>query len=340
MKLAYFRILTYIPVILNKNMGSSNSYIRLVSCLIVGVIIGLASIPLTAASTFKDVSSKTKHADAINFVHDRHIVDGMPDGTYHPEQHINRAELVKVVMLATHAPGLDTAVFSAPCASDLSLDNWATKYICYSKVANLIDGYPDNTFKPWQSVTYAEALKIVMNSFGLVPPQSDAPWYEAYQALALADGIALPTTDLFSPLDRADMAELITRAVQYNQANPNITQLRGVGDYDLLPTVSLPIPDISSLQPQESLTDSKPITKPEVSHNIDHVSPDTTIHQSQEPIAPNGYYKNTDNISVARPYQSSSVPSEATAQCRDGSYSSSLKRSGTCAHHGGVLTWL
>lgn len=36
----------------------------------------------------------------------------------------------------------------------------------------------------------------------------------------------------------------------------------------------------------------------------------------------------------------SSPPSGATAQCRDGTYSFSQTRSGTCSHHGGVAKWL
>jgi len=36
----------------------------------------------------------------------------------------------------------------------------------------------------------------------------------------------------------------------------------------------------------------------------------------------------------------SAVPSGATAQCRDGSYSFSKHRRGTCSHHGGVAAWL
>src|SRR5690348_3223019 len=36
----------------------------------------------------------------------------------------------------------------------------------------------------------------------------------------------------------------------------------------------------------------------------------------------------------------SSPPPGATARCRDGTYSFSRHRSGTCSHHGGVATWL
>ncbi|WP_079017311.1 DUF3761 domain-containing protein [Mycobacterium tuberculosis] len=36
----------------------------------------------------------------------------------------------------------------------------------------------------------------------------------------------------------------------------------------------------------------------------------------------------------------SGAPPGATAICRDGSYSFSTHRSGTCSRHGGVLSWL
>ncbi len=53
------------------------------------------------------------------------------------------------------------------------------------------------------------------------------------------------------------------------------------------------------------------------------------------------YYTNSDGIRVHRPVRSDSgPPAGATAQCRDGSYSFSLHRSGTCSHHGGVAKWL
>jgi hypothetical protein len=42
----------------------------------------------------------------------------------------------------------------------------------------------------------------------------------------------------------------------------------------------------------------------------------------------------------AAPRTDSSPPSGATAQCRDGTYSFSQHRSGTCSHHGGVSRWL
>jgi hypothetical protein len=38
--------------------------------------------------------------------------------------------------------------------------------------------------------------------------------------------------------------------------------------------------------------------------------------------------------------KSGQAPAGATAECRDGSYSYSAHRRGTCSHHGGVKRWL
>lgn len=52
------------------------------------------------------------------------------------------------------------------------------------------------------------------------------------------------------------------------------------------------------------------------------------------------YYTNSKGVRVRRPVFSSTAPAGATARCRDGSYSFSQSRRGTCSHHGGVAEWL
>ena len=52
------------------------------------------------------------------------------------------------------------------------------------------------------------------------------------------------------------------------------------------------------------------------------------------------YYINSDGERVQSPTYYNSVPAGATALCRDGTYSFSRNRRGTCSHHGGVSKWL
>ena len=50
-------------------------------------------------------------------------------------------------------------------------------------------------------------------------------------------------------------------------------------------------------------------------------------------------YVNVDGVRVPSPVFSDTKPAGATARCRDGSYSFSQHRQGTCSHHGGVSEW-
>jgi len=51
------------------------------------------------------------------------------------------------------------------------------------------------------------------------------------------------------------------------------------------------------------------------------------------------YYTNTLGNRVQSPTTYNSRPAGATALCRDGTYSFSQNRRGTCSHHGGVAIW-
>ena len=53
-----------------------------------------------------------------------------------------------------------------------------------------------------------------------------------------------------------------------------------------------------------------------------------------------GTYTNVDGQQIQRPTMSDTVPAGASAHCRDGTYSFSTHRRGTCSHHGGVDQWM
>lgn len=88
-----------------------------------------------------------------------------------------------------------------------------------------------------------------------------------------------------------------------------------------------------------------------VSYNghIDYVSrkyivPKTSQHQKTSSGVTTGtaikYYTNSQGERVQSPTYYQTAPAGATALCRDGTYSFSRSRRGTCSHHGGVAKWL
>lgn len=56
--------------------------------------------------------------------------------------------------------------------------------------------------------------------------------------------------------------------------------------------------------------------------------------------SPIKHYTNSRGERVQSPTRYDSAPAGATALCRDGTYSFSRSRRGTCSHHGGVAKWL
>jgi hypothetical protein len=54
----------------------------------------------------------------------------------------------------------------------------------------------------------------------------------------------------------------------------------------------------------------------------------------------NSHYVNSRGHCVRRPIRASTAPVGASARCRDGTYSFSQSRRGTCSWHGGVAAWL
>ncbi|WP_425290790.1 DUF3761 domain-containing protein [Spirosoma linguale] len=72
--------------------------------------------------------------------------------------------------------------------------------------------------------------------------------------------------------------------------------------------------------------------------------PPVRHHRTHRPARPATgsvhYYINSEGNRVQSPTFYTAPPAGASAECRDGSYSFSQSRRGTCSHHGGVKRWL
>lgn len=149
------------------------------------------------------------YAQAIAFVYENEIVEGYSDGTYRPENEINRAEFTKI-LIESRYPG--EATVGDDCFDDVSSDQWYATYVCFAKDEGIIAGYPDGTFKPAQSVNLAEALKITLETYFTDISPASGPWYEKYWLYAEENGYLLDEWDDASEyLTRGAMAELVYR---------------------------------------------------------------------------------------------------------------------------------
>lgn len=99
---------------------------------------------------------------------------------------------------------------------DVSETQWFFPYVAELSAAGVIDGYPDGMFRPQGTVTYGEALKLVLLAAGYAPQPAAAHshWASGYLARAAADGLLGESIGLDAAIDRQSVAALAARALR------------------------------------------------------------------------------------------------------------------------------
>ncbi len=166
--------------------------------------------------SFSDVPTDHPQAAAIRFVQERGIVTGYGDGTFRPDDFINRAEFTKMLALSTFGQERINACRASLPFRDVPSQQWYTPFLCQAYSEGLIGGYPDQTFQPADAINFAEAAKIIVLAHlaqhpeESVPAESD-PWYERYVDYLRARQ-AIPATigAVSKTITRGEMAEMIS----------------------------------------------------------------------------------------------------------------------------------
>ena len=110
--------------------------------------------------------------------------------------------------------------------SDLQQAAWADESIRTLAAAGVVNGYPDQTFRPLQQVTREEFVKMVILAAGI--PTMDAAvgfddvdasaWYAPYIAAAvqsgLVNGVDATRFGVGQPITRQDMATIVSRVLR------------------------------------------------------------------------------------------------------------------------------
>lgn len=72
----------------------------------------------------------------------------------------------------------------------------------------------------------------------------------------------------------------------------------------------------------------------------DYLPAEQVSNPENPPLEPVETYINVEGHQIQSPTRYEFAPAGASALCRDGTYSFSENRRGTCSHHGGVAKWL
>ena len=118
-----------------------------------------------AGSTLTDVEG-TEYESAVSALVELGLVKGRGNNKYEPEAVVTRAEMAKLLVIAS---GLEDAAelnVGATKFSDVADSHWATGYINVASEYGFINGYPEGTFAPDAEVKYSEAVTMAIRALG------------------------------------------------------------------------------------------------------------------------------------------------------------------------------
>ncbi|MDD4352044.1 MAG: S-layer homology domain-containing protein [Candidatus Gracilibacteria bacterium] len=129
------------------------------------ILVPATSFAAAGFTNLADVSKSDLDYKAIEYLNKHDVIYGYYDGTFKPDNSVTRAELLKILL---EADGVDTSSYQeSNVFSDVPSSNSLAQYVNYAAKKGYVGGYPDGTFKPNNSVTRAEAAKILLNTFNL-----------------------------------------------------------------------------------------------------------------------------------------------------------------------------
>lgn len=123
--------------------------------------IDLQSVGLSSScATFTDIAGNFAETQ-ITELYNLGVVCGDGLGNYRPNDNITRAEMSKITAELFDIP---TTLVPRTSFTDVVSTDWFAPFVYGLTSENLISGFADGTFKPFQSVTRAEALQLLLKA--------------------------------------------------------------------------------------------------------------------------------------------------------------------------------
>lgn len=177
------------------------------------------------AQVFSDVAPNYDYASAIKELKAKNILNGYPDGTFRPEATLNRAESIKI-LIAGNMINLKANAHNT--FTDVPDNEWFANYVKTAYQLKIVKGYPDGSFRPQNTVSRAEFLKMALLTAGFDMPESatqnpytdvdKGDWFAVYFEFAKDnDIIKVQTANRIFPnqaLTRGEAADIIYKISQ------------------------------------------------------------------------------------------------------------------------------
>lgn len=168
---------------------------------------------LPAASAYQDIADGELSLAAATLT-SLGVVNGYPDGGFHPNDSLDRGQFCKLAALAGGYGDQLAATAYQTVFDDVPANHWASRYINLACSLGLVSGYGNGSFGPDDPVTLGQAAKVLLGLLGYTTEDVGPFFPEDYltraAALGLTEGMALAD----APLTRGDAALLLYRLLR------------------------------------------------------------------------------------------------------------------------------
>lgn len=215
------------------------------------------------------------------------LMQGYEDGEFHPEREISRAEFSAV---ASRLCGILTDIgMSKTKFSDVTESHWAGGYINAAQGLGLIDGYEDQTFRPDESLTHEQALKIIVCALGYRQKAETMGGYPTgYYVTATGLGITSGVyADMKSRALRGDVAMYLNNALD---VRPLENVYSGGGEQYV-------VSDITMAEKLASYRDTERVEGVVSANHITGLSGESNL--SKDEVVIDGKIYNTGNTNIS-----------------------------------------
>lgn len=177
---------------------------------------------------FSDTEIEAWYHDGLHYCIENGLMNGFPDGTFRPgdakdkTSYATRAQVVTVLWRLAGSPEVDQKL----TFTDVDEGAWYMPALRWAVKNNVVEGYPDNTFKPNDLVNRQTAATLFCRYFtgkleatvtgavknsGLKDYAELHPWAEGYMDWAFENGLFIGFEDnTLRPTDGTTRAQLAT----------------------------------------------------------------------------------------------------------------------------------
>lgn len=144
----------------------------------------------TSVMAYSDVEEGTYVSEAVTVLSGLDTLQGFEDGMFRPEEEVTRAQMAAIVCRMLGYEEQAQASKGTTAFTDVASSHWASGYVNVAYAQGIINGYGNGMFGPEDSVTYEQAIKMIVSALGYdLAAERKGGYPTGYIAIASAEGV-------------------------------------------------------------------------------------------------------------------------------------------------------